>query len=167
MEMVGQLLPWIGNGKPSEPNQSKPTTIDDRLMTTTNGLPTEDGRGEGTKDTRVQEDSRIVGRKDENGRFRAGNGSEVQHRDDRQRRRKSEEELLQKMHYYESQMGKMEQEIQWYLRENQRIREGRAQAREGWKAMETKCNLAEKVSADLGEQLRTNRRENNRLQHDI
>ena len=130
----------------------------------------EDGRGdgsEGTKDTRVQEDSRNVGRKDENGKFCAGNGGEVQYGDDHQRRRKSEEELLQKMHYYESQMGKMEQEIQWYLRENQRIREGRAQAREGWKAMETKCNLAEKVSADLGEQLRTNRRENNRLQHDI
>ena len=165
MEMVGQLLPWIGNGKPSEPNQSKPTTIDDRLMTTTNGLPTEDGRGEGTKDTRVQEDSRIVGRKDENGRFRAGNGSEVQHRDDRQRRRKSEE-LRQKMQYYESQMREMEQDIQWYVRENQRIREGRAQAREDRKAMEMKCNLAEKESASLGEQLQTNRSENNRLRHD-
>ena len=163
--MVGQLLPWIGNGKPSEPNQSKPTTIDDRLMTTTNGLPTEDGRGEGTKDTRVQEDSRIVGREDENGRFRAGNGSEVQHRDDRQRRRKSEE-LRQKMQYYESQMREMEQDIQWYVRENQRIREGRAQAREDRKAMEMKCNLAEKESAGLGEQLQTNRSENNRLRHD-
>ena len=129
----------------------------------------EDGRGDGsggTKDTRVQEDSRNVGRKDENSKFCAENGGEVQHGDDHQSRRKSEE-LLQKMHYYESQMGKMEQETQWYLRENQRIREGRSQAREGWKAMETKCNLAEKVSADLGKQLRTNRSENNRLRHDF
>ena len=167
MEMVGQLLPWIGNGKPSEPNQSKPTTIDDRLMTTTNGLPTEDGRGEGTKDTRVQEDSRNVGRKDENGKFRAGNGGEVQHGDDHQRRRKSEEELLQKMHYYESQTRKMEQSILGYKGENQRLREERTQAREGWKAMKTECNLAEKESAGLREQLRTNRNENHRLQHDI
>ena len=170
MAIVNQFNPWGGNGKPSELNQSKPTTTDDGLMTTRNGLPTEDGRGdgsEGTKDTRVQEGNRIVGRRDENGKFRAGDGSEAQHRDDRQRRRKSEEELRQKMHYYESQMGKMEQEIQWYLRENQRIREGRAQAREGWKAMETKCNLAEKESAGLGGQLRTNRSENHRLQHDI
>ena len=85
MAITGQLIPWTRNDKPSEPNQSKPTTTDDRLMTTINGLPTEDSRGEGTKDTQVQEDSRTVGRKDENGTFHAGNGSEVQHRDDRQR----------------------------------------------------------------------------------
>ena len=98
MAIVGWLIPWTGNDEPSEPNQSKPTT-DDRVMTTTNGLPTEDGRGvgsKGTKDTRVQEDNRVVGRKNENGNLRAGNGSEVQHRDDRQRRRKSEE-LRQKL----------------------------------------------------------------------
>ena len=78
--MIDQFVSWTGNGEPNEPNQSKPTTIDDGLMTTRNGLPTEDGRGdgsEGTKDTQVQEGNRIVGRKDENGSLRAANGSEV------------------------------------------------------------------------------------------
>ena len=169
MAIVSQFNPWGGNGKPSEPNQSKPTTTDDGLMTTRNGLPTEDGRGdgsEGTKDTRVQEGNCIVGRRDENGKFRAGNGSEVQHRDDRQRPRKSEEPR-QKMQPYEPQMRKMEQSILEYKGENQRLREERTQAREGWKAMKTECNLAEKESAGLREQLRTNRNENHRLQHDI
>ena len=167
-KMIDQFVSWTGSGEPKEPNQSKPTR-DDGLMTARNGLPTEDGRGdgsEGTKDTWVQEGNRIVGRRDENGNFRAGNGSEVQHGDDRQRRRKSEE-LLQKMHYYESQTRKMEQCILGYKGENQRLREERTQAREGRKAMETKYSLAEKKTADLREQLRTNERENRHLEHDI
>ena len=143
IKLAGQFSIPTGNDEPSEPNQSK-LTIDDRLMTTTNGLPTEDGRGdgsEGTKDTRVQVDNRIVGRKDENGNFRAANESGVQHRDDCQSRRKSEEELRQKMQPNESQMWEMEQSILKYKRECQRLREERAQVRKGQKAMETKCNL--------------------------
>ena len=170
MAIVSQFNPWGGNGKPSEPNQSKPTTTDDGLMTTTNGLPTEDGRGdgsEGTKDTRVQVDNRIVGRKDENGNFRAANESEVQHRDDCQSRRKSEEELRQKMQPNESQMWEMEQSILKYKRECQRLREERAQVRKGQKAMETKCNLAEKESAGLRELLRMNQHNIQALQVEL
>ena len=169
MAITGQLIPWTGNDEPSEPNQSKPTTTDDRLMTTTNGLPTEDGRGdgsEGTKDTRLQEDNRIVWRKDENENFCGGNGSEVQHRDDRQSSQKSEE-LRQKMQPNESQMWEMEQSILKYKREYQRLREERTQVRKGRKAMETKCNLAEKESAGLREQLRMNQHNIQALQEEL
>ena len=169
-KMIDQFVSRTGNGEPNEPNQSKPTTIDDGLMTTRNGLPTEDGRGdrsEGTKDTQVQEGNRIVRRKDENGSLRAANGSEVQHRDDRQSRRKSEEELRQKMQPNESQMWEMEQSILKYKRKCQRLREERAQARKGQKAMETKCNLAEKESAGLREQLRMNQHNIQALQEEL
>ena len=135
-------------------------------MTTMNGLPTEDSRGEGTKDMQVQEDSRTVGRKDENGTFHAGNGRKIQHRDDCQRRQKSEEPC-QKLQPYKSQMRKMEQSILGYKGENQRLREECTLARKGWKAMKTKCNLAEKESAGLREQLQMNRSENHCLQHSI
>ena len=151
-----KLISWTGDSEPNKRYQSVPTT-----MATVDESPTEDGRrdgSEGTKDRRVQ-DNRIVGKRDGDGKFHAG---EVQHRDDCQRGRKSEE-LRQKMQHYESQMGEMKQNIMWYKEENQRLRKERDRAIADWKATAAK---AEKESTDLRGQLRVNSDQNRGLQRD-
>ena len=157
---VMKLISWTGDSEPNKRYQSVPIT-----MATVNESPTEDGRRdgpEGTKGRRVQ-DNRIVGKRDGDGKFHAG---EVEYRDDRQRGRKSEEELRQKMQHYESQTGRMKQRIILYKGENQRLWKERNQASADWKAMTAKSNQAEKELADLRGQLRASSDQNRGLQRD-